>query len=137
MTRPRLSHEARRLLEADLDSIEKLEILRYLQQAETPVSQAELVSALQLGHEAAAALIAGLARADLVIAGGDREDLRPGARAGSAPCRELLQVYAEDRLTIVSLLSTIAVDRIRSMAMRAFGEALVSKKKPNDDDGKP
>ncbi len=137
MSRSRLSHEARRLLETDLDSLEKLEVMRHLQQARSPVAQIDLMAALQLNREVTAALLGELARAELVAGGDDRGGLRLGTRAGSPACEELLQSYAEDRLTVVSVLSTIAMDRIRSMAMRTFGEALVSKKKPSDDGGQP
>lgn len=115
-----------------MGSIEKMEALRYLRRAEGPVPRAELARAVRLEREATDVILGDLTRAGLVEDGG-RDTVRPGAGAASATCDELMRLYEEDRVAVVSTLSLLSMERIRSMAMRTFSEAFVSKKKPNND----
>jgi predicted transcriptional regulator len=132
VTNPRLPREVRELLETSVGSIEKVEALRHLRRAEGPISRAELARAVRLEREATDALLGDLTRAGLVEDGG-RDTVRPGADAASATCDELMRIYDEDRVAVVSTLSLLSMERIRSMAMRTFSEAFVSKKKPSKD----
>ena len=135
VTRPRIPREVRKLLETELDSIEKVDAVRYLRRVRGSITRTELMRALQLEREATHALIAELARAGLVEIDEQGGGIRLGGHAVGAAWDELMQLYDEDRLMIVSALSALAVERIRTMAVRAFGEALVSKKKANKNEG--
>ncbi len=137
MSRSRLPRQVRKLLETDVDSTEKVELIRYLRSAAAPVPRAELARALDLDREAADTLIAELAHAGLVEVVGVRGAVRPGAAAADEACSDLMRIYDEDRAQIVSVLSTLALQRIRNMAARTFGEALGSKKKPRDGEEEP
>ena len=137
MTRSRLPREVNQLLESGLDSIEKIEALRYLRRAGAAVTRTELMRTLRLEREATSALVRELAGAGLVELTGQAGHLRLGAAGTSAAHDELMRIYDEDRLVIVTALSALAMDRIRTMAARAFGEALVSLKKPSKDNGEP
>jgi DNA-binding IclR family transcriptional regulator len=131
VTRSRLPGEVQRLLESGLDSIEKLEALRYLRRARGPVTRTELMRVLRLEREAVELLIAELSRAQLVEVFGEGGHLRPGAAALDAAYDALIRLYDEDRPLVVAAQSALAMERIRTMAVRTFGEALVSKKKPS------
>ncbi len=137
MSRSRLPGEVRKLLETDVNSIEKLDLIRYLRSAGGPVPRAEISRVLDLDRETADTLIDELAGADLVEVAGARSPVRSGAAAAGEACEDLLRIYDEDRLLVVSTLSSLAMERIRNMAARAFGEALVSKKKPKPDGEDP
>ena len=115
-----------------MGSIEKIEALRHLCRAEGPVPRAELARAVRLERETADALLGDLASAGLVEDGGG-DTVQLGAATASATCDELMRIYEEDRVAVVSTLSLLSMERIRSMAMRTFSEAFVSKKKPNND----
>jgi len=134
VTSSRLPREIRRLLETDLDSIDKIEAIRHLRRALVPVPRDELMRALHLEREAMHALIAELSRAGLVDAAGARGAVRLGGKVVGAAWDELMRLYEEDRVAIVAALSELAVGRIRTMAARAFGEALVSRKKSSKDE---
>jgi DNA-binding IscR family transcriptional regulator len=111
-------------------SIEKLETLRHLRHAPGPMPRVELARALRLEREAADALLGELARAGLVEDGDGGGTVRLGAAALSPTCDDLMRLYEEeDRVAVVSALSLQSMERIRSMAMRAFSEAFVSKRK--------
>lgn len=137
MSRSRLPSQVRKLLETDVDSIEKVELLRHLRSAAAPVPRAELARALDLDREAADTLIAELAHAGLVEVVGVRGAVRPGPAAADEACGDLMRIYEEDRAQVVSVLSTRALQRIRDMAAQTFGEALGSRKKPRDDEEEP
>jgi hypothetical protein len=137
VSRSRLPRQVRKLLETDLDSIEKVELIRYLRSAVTPVPRPEIARALDLDREAADTLIAELAHAGLVEVVGILGAVRPGPAVADEACDDLMRLYDEDRAQIISVLSTLALQRIRNMAAQTFGEALVSKKKLKDDKDEP
>jgi hypothetical protein len=134
VTRPRIPREVRRLLETELDSIEKVDAVRYLRRFRGSITRTELMRALELERDATHALVAELARAELVEIDEPGGTIRLGGHAVGAAWDELMQLHDEDRLVIVSALSALAMERIRTMAARAFGEALVSKKKASEDE---
>ena len=121
------------LLESSLGSIERVEALRYVQRAAGPVPRDELMRALRMDREAVDALVGELARAELVCAGAARSAVELGPAARTPFCEELLRIYEDDRLAVVSTLSALSMARIRDMAARAFSEAFVSKKKHSKD----
>ena len=48
---------------------------------------------------------------------------------------ELTDLYEEDRITVVRMMSEVAMDKIRGMAARTFADAFTLKKKKEDGDG--
>jgi hypothetical protein len=90
---------------------------------------------LRLDREATGVLIRELEEAGLVEITSERGHLRLAAGGADAAYDDLIRLYDEDRLLVVSALSALAVERIRTLAARTFGEALVSKKKSNKDNG--
>lgn len=133
VTRPRLSRDARKLLETDLGSVEKLEAMRYLRSAGGAVPRAELVRDVNLERETVRTAVGELVSAELIEATGERGTVRLGPRAAGEAFEEVMRMYDEDRVLVVTTLSSIAMERIRGMAARAFGEALVGRKKPDGD----
>jgi DNA-binding IclR family transcriptional regulator len=133
VTRPRLTRDARKLLETDLDSVEKLEALQHLGRVPGEILRSELVRAVNLERETMRAAIGDLVRAGFIDASSKRGGLRLGLRAMGAAYEDVMRLYDEDRALIAAALSSIAVERIRGMAARAFGEALATKKKSDDD----
>ncbi len=131
----RVSPKLRRLLEAPLDTFEKLEICMVLWTAAARTqSPRELAARVQLPIDLVEHALADLVAAHFVeLAGGLARltvpaDLVPDVQA-------LVELYATDRLTIVRTLSELAMDRVRSMAARAFADAFQIRKKREGDDG--
>jgi hypothetical protein len=135
VTGSRLPREVRKLFESGVNSIEKIEALRCLRRSGGSVTRTELMRTLRLEREATDALVGELEVAGLVELASERGHLRLITNGADAAYDDLIRLYDEDRLLVVSALSALAVERIRTMAARAFGEALVSKKKPNQDNG--
>jgi DNA-binding MarR family transcriptional regulator len=125
----------RRLLETQLDTFEKLEVTIALYRAgEASRALSELGKALLLDRDGvkkvAMELVAnGVAEFD----GPDR--LRLMATYQTAQLAELARVYDEDRVLVVTTLSSIAMSRIRGMAARTFSDAFTLRKTRNDEDG--
>lgn len=132
MTSSPLPREVHDLLERTLRSIEKVETLRHLRRAETSLSRDELMRALRLDGESVDGVVGDLARAGLVEANGSRGTVGLGPAARTPACEDLLRIYEDDRLAVVSELSALSVARIRDMAARTFSETFVSKKRPSN-----
>lgn len=125
----RFDPDIRRLLETDLDSFEKLEVLAKLR---ATVSGLELADPL-FENEAMRWTLDELLRMRFVERRGQLYVLGP--RGAEAAVVALLSLYESDRMVVVAELSTLALERIRSMASRAFANAFVLRKKRGDDDG--
>jgi hypothetical protein len=125
----------KRLLETTIDSFEKLEIVRCIWAPE-----AALVSTIDQIAERAGTTrghllpsLAELVAADVVGAAPDGGVY--ALRAGSAhdeQVRELLDLYANDPLAIIRVINAIAVQRMRTLAARAFSDSFLLRrpKKP-------
>ena len=122
----------RRLLETKLDTYEKLELVVVLSRRatmEAPI--ADLARELQVGHDVLKRLADEIARTGLVEITG--EQVRLVAEDG-----ELLAITegaALEPRKVISLLSSIALDRIRGMAARSFADAFTLRKKKDNGDG--
>jgi DNA-binding IclR family transcriptional regulator len=121
------------LLVTKLDSYERLEIMRVLHGAGRTMSQSELVDACGLSSDDVDDALASLGRSKLV----EHDPANHGIRVGPAsadPCfATLMQAYNEDRAAVLAVLSSALMQRLRSMAARAFADAFVIRKKRGDD----
>lgn len=118
-----------------MDSLEKLEIVVALHRAPAGTSSpAALAATLQLEPELAAVAIADLARANVVESAGGLTRLVRAGEDGAA-IDELVALYDQDRLMIMRAMSTIALEKIRGMAARAFADAFHFRKKKDGEDG--
>lgn len=125
----RLDPEIRRLLETELDSFEKLELLARVRAA---AGGLELADPL-FDTEAMRWTLDELRRAGFVEKRGQLCVLGP--RGTQAAIVALMSLYDTDRMTVVAELSSLSLERIRSMASRAFANAFVLRKKRGDEDG--
>ncbi len=126
------SPQLRRLLETKLDTFEKLELVAVLAKLpDMTASFDEVARELQVGSDVLRRVATDLARTGFVELAGDQITL-------TAQDHEL-QTIAEgaslDPRTVIRILSSIALDRIRGMAARSFADAFALRKKKDDGDG--
>ena len=129
------SPELRRLLETKLDTYEKLELVVVLSKHVNMEAMApDLARELQVGDDVLKRFASEVARTGLVQIDGER--LRLAADAHDlATIAEGTQLFESDPRRVMSLLSAIALDRIRGMAARSFADAFTLRKKKEDSDG--
>jgi len=134
MTRGGLPAEVLALCKEHVDSFEKLEILGTL--GRHPAKEQPrlyLTEKLQLPPHLLKQNLQELQRSGLVVVTAD--DLVRLDNLDATPAlAELLRLYEDDRLAVMRALSTIAMERIRGMAARAFSNAFVMRKQRKDDD---
>ncbi len=137
--RTKLPASVTELLTTRIDSFEKLELVVALHEApRTTLSTEALVSALGLSRATVRQTAEELNAGALVDLGSNGEiQLLPPTNRERDAVAELVRIYREDRVTVVTALGEIAVDRIRNMASRVFADAFVIRKKPrgNGDNG--
>jgi hypothetical protein len=123
------------LLDAKLDTLEKLEIALALRDAAERTSTIDsLAHHLQVGPSALAVVIGEMKRADVISVAGDSVTLMlDGAHAPLLAEAELL--YQRRPSDFIRLFSTIAMHRIRRMAARSFSDAFQLRKKKDGDNG--
>lgn len=133
MTAPKLDPDSEALLRDQVDSFEKLELLRALRTADRPMAASELEISCRLAPETVRDVLGSLLQLRIV----ERDDngtLFRMAAAGRAPAFEtLLSIYEEDRSIVMRALSARAMERIRGMAARAFADAFLLRKRGGDD----
>ena len=129
MNPDRLDPDVRRLLETELDSFEKLELLARIRATASGLELADPV----FDNAAMRGTLDELVSAGFVEKRGRTCVLGP--RGAEAAVVSLLSLYDADRMVVVGELSSLALERIRSMASRAFANAFVLRKKRGDDDG--
>jgi hypothetical protein len=127
--------ETYKLLCTRLDSFEKLEIVRLLRASGQPMSRADLQTAGRFSSDTVVEALGSLAQSRLIEIDEATSLVRLGSPAHERAFHAVMSAYEDDRAAVLSLLSTIAMERIRSMAARAFAEAFVLRKKRGDDDG--
>ncbi|MBX3159144.1 MAG: hypothetical protein KF773_24460 [Deltaproteobacteria bacterium] len=115
------------LLEAELDTYEKLEVLRQLRVAGAPCSRAQLRDALRLDRDVLDEAIQELAQAGFLVAG---DPVAPAARAAEPAVASALDLYEAEKAAVLAVLSRGAMRRIRERAARTF----VERRGPRDDD---
>jgi hypothetical protein len=119
----------RHLLDEDLDSFEKLEVMARVHKSNTGLD----VDDVALDNEAMRWTVDELLRAHMIEKRARAYMLGP--RGVEPAVAELMAIYDADRMLVVGELSSLAMERIRSMASKAFANAFVLRKKRGDDDG--
>lgn len=127
-----LTAEHRELLEAELFSFERLELLHALRAAAGALSSRELEDTCRLDADTVASVLAELAATGLVIFDQPGKRASLGAAANAPTCESLLALYAQDRALVLAALAPISLRRIRSMAARTFSDAFILRKKRED-----
>lgn len=118
-----------------ISTFEKLELVVALHGSPRATSSIdELSRTLKLPKDAIRQTAIELRAAALVeLTSRGEVQLLPPTEHDRAALAELVRLYAEDRMTIVKALGEIAMERLRSMAARAFSEAFILRKKPPKD----
>lgn len=122
-----LRPEVRQILATEVDSFEKLEVLSWVHRATTGLD----VNDPALDNAAMASTVADLLRDRLIEKRASVYVI--GARGSRPAVAELMMIHEVDRMLVVSELSTLAIERIRSMTSTAFANAFVLRKKRGDD----
>lgn len=124
-----LDHGVRALLETRLDSFEKLEIA-YALHASGGMTPEALVAACRLPAETIEEVLPSLQHDAIVEpAPGRGAVIRLGSASRDPRFETVMQLYATNRAGVLSVLSTLAMERIRHMAAQVFAEAIVHKNK--------
>jgi len=133
-----LPEDARALLRAGVDTYERLAILNLLErEAPRPWTVRELSDHLRLGTELVEDALSALQTRGLVgmpapATGSIYSPTDPAARTAA---ERLLQVYRDQPHRIIQLLSSYAIERVRTAALRTFADAFVISRKKGKDDG--
>lgn len=114
------------LLATSIRSVEEIEVLLHLHGQPGARTALELAAAVQLREASAVAALQSLVLSRLVVQEGDSSPLRyvfaPARAELRAAVDELARVYEDSRLDILLLISTSALERVRSGARRAFSD---------------
>lgn len=134
---PRPVHE---LLSTRIDSFEKLELVATLAQApRSTQSVDELARALKLTRDEVRQIAMDLRDASLVqLTSNGEVQLLPPTSRDHAAVQDLINLYRDDRFTVVKTMGEISLARIRNLASRAFADAFIigrTPKKGEHDDG--
>jgi hypothetical protein len=133
MSGPDLDDGLRAMLETNLDSFEKLEIIRALLAAGKAMSRSELEVACQIAPELIADTLPSLEGSRMIESDAANHQIRLGTASKDPRFARLMQLYEEDRIGVLAVLSSMVMRRLRSMAARAFADAFVIGKKRGDD----
>jgi hypothetical protein len=126
----------RRLLETKLDTYEKLELAVVLaRRPETQESVTELARELQVGEDVMRRLATDLSRTGLVAVTPEDKVQLSATPDEMVTLAEGAEFFEGSPRKVISLLSTIAMDRIRGMAARSFADAFSLRKKKDENDG--
>lgn len=106
-----------------------------LSEATSRLTMADLARELQIGDDVLRRVVADLVRAKLVAVAADDTVELTASDAERLAIAEGAALYSHDRTRVIMLFSTIAMERIRSMAARAFADAFNLRKKPGGEDG--
>jgi hypothetical protein len=132
-----LPPSVRRLLDAGIDSLEKLEIVVAMRRAAgNKLSFSELRRATGLDRDDLRRSLRQLAAARMVTDGeADPVVLAPREAAEEEVLDELIVLYESDKTQLIIAITEIAMDRLRNLAGRAFADAFVIRKKSGGEDG--
>lgn len=136
MSEPQIPEDVRMLLYALIRTYEQLEAIILMHGAPNREwTQEEVADALKISVESAADALRELASGGIVemveLPGrllhyrGPRDDLK-------LVVGRLAQVYEQGRLQVITQMSKNAIERMNTLAMRAFADAFVIGKKPKD-----
>jgi hypothetical protein len=128
------SDALRALLDAKLDTLEKLEIVLALRDAPDRSSSVEaLAHHLQVGPSVLRQVVDEVARANVVTVRGDIVELVLDG-SNTALLDEASALHHGHRHELIRVFSMIAMARIRQMAARTFADAFQIRKKKKDGD---
>lgn len=133
-----LSPALRKLIDTQVESFEKLELLMLLRRTPSQrLTTGEVALALDLGSDEVRAIVTALSAGGLVARAADGAiSLAPQNAEAQAVMDELAGVYEEDKIVLVKAIAETAMDRLRNLAGRAFADAFVIRKgKKGGDDG--
>ncbi len=131
-----LNDEAQKLLQTHLDSFEKLELVRALRTSGRPMSRDDLEVECRFTPDTVHEALESLSHARIVEFDAAAAKLARLGPSSHAPAfQAVMEFYENDRHAVLTLLSTMAMERIRSMTARAFADAFVLRKKRDDGDG--
>src|SRR5688572_16273331 len=114
---------ARALMTEVLDSFEKLEVVLCLARLGAATPLATLACEAGLRDVRAAEAPADLIADGVVATGSDPDRIADGPSA--AHVGELVELHRADRMEVVALMATTALERMRARADRAFADAFV------------
>lgn len=121
-----ISDDVQTLLRDHVGTYEKLHVLLFLRRgAERSWSVRAIAEDLRMRPEDVEDAVSALTKANLVSASGDAYAFQPGDRADAVA--RLSQTFEEQPLAVMTFLTTNAVDRIRTGALRIFANAFVFK----------
>ncbi|MGE0547884.1 MAG: hypothetical protein AB7O24_02675 [Kofleriaceae bacterium] len=127
------SRELLDMLETKLDSLEKLELVLALRDAPNVTSSVnELAATLKFAPEILRQVADEISSA-LVVS--ENDVVRLVIHRDDPVLVEAARLHGESRHQMLGLLSTIAIDRIRRMAARAFADAFHIRGKKDGDHG--
>jgi hypothetical protein len=132
----RVSQSMRKLLVDRIDSLEKVDLVATLHRApRATMSIQDLSAALRMPRDAVTTLAMQLRGASLVdVVARERVQLLSLSESDAESIAELVRTYQTDPIYVITLLSEIALDRVRAMASRAFAEALAASRKKSGPD---
>jgi len=130
---PDLPEDVRLLLRTRIETYEQIEVLRVLHSdAKRGWSCAELGEQLHVAVQFVTAAVDALDSGGFVLRSaretGERVSYSPTSPEIKASAERLLQEYRARPLRIIQLISTYAIERVRTGALRAFADAFVLKK---------
>jgi hypothetical protein len=135
---PDVSSELLELLRTKLDTLEKVELVLAVRGAPGgSITIDALANELRLPPESVRSVVEQAMDAKLIVLEGSEVRLLT-TPAEQELVTELDQVFSERRHQLLRLLSTIAIERVRRMAARAFADAFhfrSPKPKKGGDDG--
>jgi hypothetical protein len=135
VTDSKLDKKAQALMQAQLDSFEKLEVVRALRAAVRPMSRLELERECRFSPDTVLDAFNRLSQTNVIVLDAEQNFARLGKIAQDPAFEALMRFYDDDRSAVLAMLSKIAMERIRSMAARAFADAFILRKKQGGDDG--
>lgn len=132
-----LPEDARTLLRTGVDTYERLAVLELLERnTNRRWTVGELSERLKLNTQLIEDALSALQALGLVSSLPGHGSLYSPADPGTRTAAErLLQVYREQPHRIIQLLSSYAIERVRTAALRTFADAFVINKKKERDDG--
>jgi hypothetical protein len=119
-----VSSALKELLASSIRSVEEIDLLLHLHGQRAAQTALELAGAMRLPEASTVAALQNLMLSRLVVQVGNRSPLRYAFAPAPPELREavdeLARVYRDCRLDIIVLISSQALERVRSGALRAF-----------------
>ena len=125
-----ISEKAKALLRDFIESFEQLEILLLLHRRGGDTWGADAVSTeLKLDFDTAAEALAHLSRAHLLAVRAEASprlfQYGPANSVMDGAVGDLAEAYQDNRLEVINLMNTNAIERVRTSAMRAFANSFL------------